>query len=67
MNSDGVGLGLTIVKQVVDAYRGEIEVLSEGQGTGTTFVLSMKMSAAAVESVSDSGSDSEPSFRLYQF
>lgn len=24
MNSDGVGLGLTIVKQVVDAYHGQI-------------------------------------------
>lgn len=49
MNYDGVGLGLTIVKQVVNAYHGQIEVLSEGTGHGTTFVLSMKMKPAENE------------------
>ena len=45
MNSDGVGLGLTIVKKVVEANHGQIEVVSEGCGRGSSFILSMKMKA----------------------
>ena len=43
INPDGVGLGLEIVQRVVDANQGQIEVLSDGPGKGTLFILSMKM------------------------
>jgi signal transduction histidine kinase len=36
---DGVGLGLSIAKQLVEAHGGTIAVLSEGRGRGTTFVV----------------------------
>ena len=43
MNADGVGLGLTIVKEVVEKHNGKIEVISEGPGQGTHFIISMEM------------------------
>ena len=43
MNSNGIGLGLTIVKQIVESAGGEIELRSEGLDRGTTVLLSMKM------------------------
>lgn len=41
MNSTGIGLGLTIVKQIVESAKGEIEVRSDGVGQGSTFLFSM--------------------------
>jgi two-component system phosphate regulon sensor histidine kinase PhoR len=38
-NVKGFGLGLTYVKNIVDAHKGKIEVMSE-LGKGTTFILS---------------------------
>jgi signal transduction histidine kinase len=37
-SSGGIGVGLTIVKEIVDRHRGEIAVASE-QGKGTTFTI----------------------------
>ena len=36
----GNGLGLALVKKVVDIYQGSIRVESSGLGMGTTFVVS---------------------------
>mmetsp|Transcript_21461 Transcript_21461/g.26390 ORF Transcript_21461/g.26390 Transcript_21461/m.26390 type:complete len:113 (+) Transcript_21461:1232-1570(+) len=41
MNHDGIGLGLTIVKQIVEASGGSIIAESEGAAKGSTFILSM--------------------------
>ena len=43
MNSTGIGLGLTIVKQIVESAKGEIEVRSDGVGKGSTFLFSMQV------------------------
>ena len=37
LNSEGIGLGLTIVKQIVEESKGVISVYSEGQDKGSTF------------------------------
>ena len=43
MNSQGIGLGLTIVKQIVEQSGGQIGVESEGLDCGSLFKFSMKM------------------------
>ena len=43
MNSEGIGLGLTIVRQIVDQSGGDIEVHSDGLGFGSTIKFSMEM------------------------
>ena len=43
MNHEGMGLGLTIVKQLVELNKGSIGVHSEGAGKGSAFCFTMKM------------------------
>jgi CheY-like chemotaxis protein len=40
----GLGLGLSIVKQLVDLHRGAVSVSSEGRNCGATFVVSLPIS-----------------------
>ena len=46
INHEGIGLGLNIVKQIVDSYEGSIEVISEGPGRGSTFRVQIKLKEA---------------------
>jgi len=46
INSEGVGLGLTIVKQIVELSGGEVSAHSNGVGQGSTFTFTMHMEAA---------------------
>jgi signal transduction histidine kinase len=41
MNSDGIGLGLTIVKQILEQGNGQIEVVSAGRDKGSCFLFNM--------------------------
>ena len=43
MNSNGIGQGLNIVKQIVENYHGFVTVDSEGLGQGSTFSVSIKL------------------------
>ena len=43
MNSDGIGLGLLIVKQIVECADGSIVALSPGPDQGSVFAFSMQM------------------------
>ena len=45
MNSEGIGLGLTIVKQIVESSGGAVGVESEGANCGSLFCFSMQMDA----------------------
>ena len=49
INSEGIGLGLMIVKQIVESASGEVKVFSEGVGKGSTFTFSMLMPSVSLE------------------
>ena len=49
-NSDGIGLGLTICKKLVEANHGYLTVKSEGENCGSAFMFTMKMSNEQKES-----------------
>jgi signal transduction histidine kinase len=40
--SPGTGVGLALVRRIVEAHGGSVTVRSEGKGQGTTFVLSLR-------------------------
>ena len=46
MNSAGIGLGLTIVKQIIERSGGKIQASSPGPDQGSLFSFDMKMRSA---------------------
>ena len=66
-NERGLGLGLTIVKHIVEGHRGQITVYSDGPGKGTIFTVTLPREPyrRAPVQLSTSGLDfisSSPSF-----
>jgi len=47
----GLGIGLSVVKQLVEMHRGEVEVQSPGANQGSTFVIRLPLVAAPVSVV----------------
>jgi len=46
MNDTGIGLGLTIVKQIVEQSQGSVHAKSPGIGKGSTFSFNMVIETA---------------------
>ncbi len=64
----GLGIGLTLVRRLVDIHGGKVEARSDGPGTGAEFVVRLplhKELAPAPEIIrTDSGRIVEPQFRI---
>lgn len=44
-SSDGLGIGLALVKKLVDLHEGSIEARSEGEGRGSEFIVRIPLAA----------------------
>ena len=50
INHEGIGIGLTIVEQIVKQFGGDVQVRSNGPGKGSVFSFKMFISMVGVES-----------------
>lgn len=56
INPNGSGLGLYIIKQIIKQHHGNIEFKSEGEGKGTTFIVTLPIRQMASTSQGGAGS-----------
>lgn len=55
MSKDGLGLGLAVLKELVDLHHGQVDVVNPGRGKGTTFRINLATCEAPTHQI-----DSEP-------
>src|SRR5204863_455052 len=48
----GLGIGLTIVRHIVELHGGTVSADSDGEGTGSSFIVTLPLSGAAISSES---------------
>ncbi len=51
--SGGLGLGLALVRHLVEAHGGEVQVESEGRGRGASFTVTLPLRAESTDAVLD--------------
>ena len=56
----GLGLGLSIVKSLVEAHNGTVRVHSAGEGMGSTFVVTLPVAAWERSAKTATASDTQP-------
>lgn len=56
----GVGLGLSIARQLVEAHQGTISVESEGKGRGATFIVRLPVASGRVQVTPEPTAPPEP-------
>ena len=49
-NGTGLGIGLTVVRELVEAHGGTIEATSDGKGFGSQFVVTLPLASACLPS-----------------
>ena len=59
-NHSGLGLGLSIAKQLVDAHNGSIRAESAGPGQGTAFIVTLPVSGDVTEADTPSAAEKRP-------
>lgn len=57
---DGAGLGLALVRQIVEMHGGRVAAASDGRGRGSTFTLTLPRQRAAVAAVTAEGRSFRP-------
>ena len=60
----GLGLGLTIVRHIVEMHGGSVYASSDGEGKGATFTVELPERAAVPESLKPADPDSSPATSL---
>lgn len=56
----GLGIGLTIVRHIVELHGGEVRAESAGEGRGATFVVRLPLDASAVKPAAQPAHDPDP-------